>query len=152
MYIYTSKLYQFQAVLPRGTVEIISYWSSVTAGWKRRAIREKSQPAILQVHFPATYPKPVCKLQPFPLQYWHNELHLKLTPPHWPFWHLSDLVHFCPSSQDMPFLLVHADVVVPGWHHLRYNEKKLLLEELFGITSCFTLMRKYAIPFAPCVP
>jgi hypothetical protein len=46
-------------------------------------------------------------------------LHLKLMPPHWPFLHLSDRVHFCPSSQDIPFLFVHAEVVVLGLHHWR---------------------------------
>ena len=76
-------------------------------------------PAILHVHFPATYPKPVFKLQPFPSQYWHSVLHLKLMPPHWPFLHLSERVHFCPSSQDIPFLFVHAEVVELGLHHWR---------------------------------
>ena len=113
-------------------MRVISYWSCVILGWRRLAIKEKNQLAILQVHFPASFPKLVCKLQPFPSQYWQSEWHLKLTPLHWPFWHLSDRVHFCPSSQDMPFLLVHADVVVLGWHHLKYNENELLLVGLFS--------------------
>lgn len=91
----------------------------ITVRYIKNTITSVYLPPILQVHFPATYPKPVFRLHPFPSQYWHKELQVKLMPPHWPFWHLSDLVHFWPSSQDIPFLFVQAEVVELGLHHCK---------------------------------
>ena len=90
-------------------------------------------PAILQVHFLETYPKPVFKLQPFPSQYWHSVLHVKLIPPHWTFWHLSDLVHFLPSLQDIPFLFVHAELVELGLHHWKKNKQIEIMQQNFTV-------------------
>ena len=87
-------------------------------------IRKLCIPAILHVHLYFTNPNPVLRLQPYPLQYWQTELHVKGVPLHRPLRQVSPLVHLSPSLHGTPSRFDHVLRLFLGSHHFKREQQE----------------------------